>query len=215
MASQEFSVREDWLAAGGPALTLDRVARIVYVVRGDLDVTTGDTTVTLRENEAWHGEGDCWLSARADARLWRWELRPVGAATPRDATGTTVKLARVIDLTAGDYLMRCDRVDFPPGGIAYTHTHQGPGIRMLLRGRFRVETGGHTLALAPGQPWFESGPDPVYAEVTGAEATSFVRVMVLPRALHGKSSIRYVKPEDQDRPKTQTYTVFIDAPIDV
>jgi hypothetical protein len=37
--------------------------------------------------------------------------------------------------------------------------------------------------------------------------------MVLPAALHGKSSIRYVKPEDQARPKSQTYTVFVDALI--
>ena len=32
---------------------------------------------------------------------------------------------------AGDWLVRCDRVDFPPGGIAYTHTHPGPGLRVL------------------------------------------------------------------------------------
>ena len=68
-----------------------------------------------------------------------------------------------IDLPAGGALMRADRVDFPPRGIAYTHTHQGPGIRVLLRGRFRVETNGHTLELEPGEPWFERGPDPVYA----------------------------------------------------
>ena len=37
--------------------------------------------------------------------------------------------------------------------------------------------------------------------------------MVLPMALLGKSSIHYVKPEDQARPKAQTYTVFVDAPI--
>jgi len=84
---------------------------------------------------------------------------------------------------------------------------------VLLRGRFRVEAAGHTLLLTPGDPWFEAGPDPVYAESMSDEATSFVRVMVLPVALLGKSSIRYVKPEDHARPKSQTYTVFIDAPI--
>lgn len=109
--------------------------------------------------------------------------------------------------------MRADRVDFPPGGIAYTHTHQGPGIRVLLRGRFRVETEGRTIELDPGSPWFERGPDPVYAEVIGNEPASFVRVMILPVALLGQSSIRYVKPADQTRPKSQTYTVFVDAPI--
>jgi hypothetical protein len=42
--------------------------------------------------------------------------------------------------------MRCDRIDFPPGGIAYRHTHPGPGIRRLLFGS--VNTGfGRTVAL--------------------------------------------------------------------
>ena len=85
--------------------------------------------------------------------------------------------------------------------------------RWDLLGRFRVETQDHTLVLAPGAPWFEHGPDPVYAEVIGDEPASFVRVMVLPVALRGKSSIRYVKPDDQARPKSQMHTVFVDAPI--
>ena len=34
--------------------------------------------------------------------------------------------------------------------------------------------------------------------------------MILPRELKGKSSIRYVRPEDHDKPKTQSYQVFCD-----
>jgi quercetin dioxygenase-like cupin family protein len=152
------------------------------------------------------------IQARAAARLWRWELQAASESfvvTPQ----TTLKLRHTIEVPARRALMRADRVDFPPDGIAYTHTHQGPGIRVLLRGRFRVETNGHVLELEPGAPWFERGPDPVYAEVVGDAPASFVRVMVLPIALLGKSSIRYVKPEDQARPKSQTYTVFVDAPL--
>ena len=52
-------------------------------------------------------------------------------------------------------------------------------------------------------------PDPVYAEASKTELTAFIRVMVLPRRLLGQSSIRYVKSEDADKPKTQTYTVFV------
>jgi hypothetical protein len=37
--------------------------------------------------------------------------------------------------------------------------------------------------------------------------------MVLPRALLGKSSIRYVHDEDKDKPKSQKYEVFIDRAI--
>jgi hypothetical protein len=38
-------------------------------------------------------------------------------------------------------------------------------------------------------------------------------MMVLPRALLGKSSIQYLKAEDRDRPKSQAYQIFADAPI--
>ena len=44
--------------------------------------------------------------------------------------------------------------------------------------------------------------------------TSFARVMVLPAELRGRSSIRYVLPEDADKPKRQTYQLFVDDLID-
>ena len=202
MASHVLVLRQDELVAGG-SRSLDAANRVLYVVRGH--ATIGETSIA--ENEAWHGAGPCTIAARADTRIWRWELSRGASA------GGDVKLAREIELPAGEYLMRCDRVDFPLGGVAYTHTHQGPGIRVLLRGRFRVQVDGHEQRIAPGDAWFERGPDPVYAEASREALTSFIRVMVLPRALLSKSSIRYVNPEDQSRPKTQTYTVFVDAPI--
>ena len=39
--------------------------------------------------------------------------------------------------------------------------------------------------------------------------------MILPAALKGKSSIRYVNPEDLDKPKSQQYTVFVDEFIEI
>ena len=51
------------------------------------------------------------------------------------------KLAQEVRLEGGgDWVVRCDRVDFPPGGRAYLHTHTGPGIRCLLRGSIRIES---------------------------------------------------------------------------
>jgi quercetin dioxygenase-like cupin family protein len=111
--------------------------------------------------------------------------------------------------------MRCDRVDFPPGGIAYTHVHRGPGIRCLLAGNIRVEVNGKAHDIAPGGAWFEAGPDPVLAVASKTGPTAFVRVMILPRELQGKSSIRYVKPEDADKPKLQTYRMFVDEIIEL
>ena len=191
---------------GGARLSLPAAEHIVYVVSGRVEIDGA----SLDENQARHAAVPCAILARTASRLWRWELR---AEPPNPDAGSILKLTRAIDLPPQGALMRADRVDFPPRGIAYTHTHQGPGIRVLLRGRFRVETGGHTVEIAPGEAWFERGPDAVYAESIADEPTSFVRVMVLPVALLGKSSIHYVHPEDQARPKSQRYTVFVDTAI--
>ena len=106
------------------------------------------------------------------------------------------------------WLMRHDRIDFPPGGIAYRHTHPGPGIRYLLHGSIRIESGGETHDYGPGQAWFESGPEPVLATASATEDSAFVRVLLLPPEWAGKRTIRYVDPADEDRPKLQRPTVF-------
>jgi hypothetical protein len=84
---------------------------------------------------------------------------------------------------------------------------------VLLFGSIHIETPGGTHDYAPGEPWFESGPDPVYASTHAEEPSAFVRCMVLPRALQGSPSIRYVRDEDRERPKSQRYTVFLDEPV--
>ena len=37
--------------------------------------------------------------------------------------------------------------------------------------------------------------------------------MILPRALVGKSSLQYVNDADKDKPRSQQYKIFADAPI--
>ena len=157
----------------------------------------------VERNEASFGEG------AVDGHALVWEL-----TSAERAEG--VKLRAELELGRGEeYLMRCDRVDFPPGGVAYLHTHAGPGIRRLLHGSIRIETGGGSDELAPGGAWFESGPEPVFAAASETEETAFVRVMILPRRLLGQSSIRYLREEDVNRPKLQRYTVFVDEPIEL
>jgi len=135
------------------------------------------------------------------------ELRPAPTA---DAL-----LSAELDLTASEArLIRCDRVDFPPGGVAYLHTHQGPGVRVLLRGSIRIDTAGTSTRYGPFQAWFEPGPEPVFAAASEAEPTAFVRCMVLPARLRGQSSIRYERDEDASKPKPQQYTVFVDEPLE-
>ena len=209
MATRVLELIEDTLD-GGERVSLPATNRIVYVVEGEVEAQSDGATDRITPNEARHYSGGVSLQSGDDgARLWRWELSSRGSASR-----TKLRAAIPID-DDGEYLMRCDRVDFPLGGIAYTHTHQGPGIRCLYMGEFDVTVDGKTKHLHPGEAWFEAGPDPVYAEASKTELTTFIRVMVLPRRLLGQSSIRYVKAEDADKPKTQTYTVFVDQPIEV
>jgi quercetin dioxygenase-like cupin family protein len=152
----------------------------------------------VEQNEAHFGE------ATVAAHALVWELQ----AWAGDAS-----LSAEVDLHPGEWLVRCDRVDFPPGGVAHRHTHPGPGIRCLLRGSIRIESGGETHDYGPFEPWFESGPEPVRAVASASEETAFVRVMLLPREWEGRRTIRYVDPADEEKPKLQRATVFFDVPL--
>ena len=121
-------------------------------------------------------------------------------------------LAAEVDVRPG-WLMRHDRIDFPPGGIAYRHTHPGPGIRYLLFGELTIESGGETHTYRAGEPWFESGPEPVLATASATEETAFVRVLLLPSEWAGKRTIKYVDPSDEEKPKLQRPTVYGEYPI--
>lgn len=194
--------------------------RVVYVLAGDAILRAGGQASGLAANSAWQGKDETAVTAGAGgATLLRWELVADDRSQESSAgTGITsaLTLAHAVELSdPGGYLMRCDRVDFPLGGIAYTHVHRGPGIRCLLSGAIRVEVNGEGHDIAPGGAWFEAGPDPVLALASKTEPTAFVRVMILPRELKGKSSIRYAKPEDADKPRTQTYRVFADEFIEL
>jgi quercetin dioxygenase-like cupin family protein len=130
--------------------------------------------------------------------------------------GAGEKLAAPLGLDPdSEWLLRCDRVDFPPGGIAYRHTHPGPGIRCLLHGSIRIESRGETHVYHALEPWFEAGPEPVLAVASEVEETAFVRAMLLPREWAGKRTIRYVDPADEHKPKLQRATVFFDEPIEL
>ena len=151
----------------------------------------------------------------AGACLLRYELDPGDGAPSGDGVRSERKLEASLALDDPDgYLLRCDKVELPPGGIAYTHTHQGGGIRCLLKGGFNVRVHGEVTVLGEYDAWFEAGPDAVYAWAPDDAPGHFSRVMILPRRLKGKSSIRYVDPEDADKPKLQQYTIFLDEFIE-
>jgi hypothetical protein len=217
MPQHTLRLHTDTLPPKGES-SLPAATRVIYVREGDAIARSGAQAAGLAANSAWHGRDAVSVTAgNAGATLLRWEL-VAGASAAGEIAGaaSSLTLEHAVELgDPGGYLMRCDRVDFPAGGIAYLHVHRGPGIRCLLGGGIRVEVNGKGHDVAPGEAWFEAGPDPVLALASPTALTAFARVMILPRELKGKSSIRYVRPEDADKPKLQTYRVFVDEFIEL
>ncbi len=218
MSKLKLRLYTDRLSPSASFGPLSGANRAIYICEGSAIVRCAGIAVSLVENTVWQGSADPTVTAGpTGARLLRWEL---SREEPKWAPGTDVQSELTLEAETplqpgGDYLMRCDRVDFPPGGVAFTHTHKGPGIRCLQSGRIRIETQGHDFWVEPGGAWFETGIDTVFAETQQDGPSHFIRLMILPQSIKGKSSITYMNPEDKDKPKTQRYQVFVDEPIKV
>jgi|SRR5579884_486692 hypothetical protein len=204
---------EDVLA-NDVAAALPARPRMVFVVHGSVMVADRER----HDGEAWSGEEATALKAgHAGASLWRWEFVAGGVSSALAGSGiiSREKLAAQLEtLPKGRLLLRGDSVAFPPGGCAYLHRHQGPGIRCLLEGGIRIDTHGRSTSYGPGGAWYETGPDPVFAQAAD-RPTRFIRVMILPASYVGKSSVEYVNEEDKAKPKSQQYKIFADLPLTV
>jgi len=180
--------------------------RLTLTHHGDGVVTTDDgirAVYDIANDEASFGAA----SVAGPALVWEVHA---GDPSPEALLSAEVTLD-----PSQEWLLRCDRIDFPPGGIAHRHTHPGPGIRCQLSGELTVETEGRSATYGALGAWFETGPDPVYAVAGGNEESAFVRVMLLPSEWEKKRTIRYVDPADADKPKTQRATVFFDRSIEL
>jgi hypothetical protein len=203
-----LALYEDVLSDGA-ALALPAAARMVFLVHGGATVAGR----ALRDGEAWHGEGAAALiAASTGATCWRFELDAPPAGAAPGVTSREKLSAPLATLPAGELLLRGDSVAFPPGGCALPHRHQGPGIRCLIEGGIRIDTAGRSTSYGPGGAWYESGPEPVFAQAAD-RPSRFIRVMILPRALIGKSSLQFVEAADAAKPRAQQYQIFADAPI--
>jgi hypothetical protein len=205
---------EDVLSNDAASVRLPPRPRMIYVVHGTLTIADR----TLSDDEAWHGEDEAVLGVgKEGATLWRWELaggRDDDAAAGRSVVSREKLSAQLETLPKGRLLLRGDSVAFPPGGCAYLHRHQGPGIRCLIEGGIRIDTHGRSTSYGPGGAWYESGPDPVFAQA-GDRPTRFIRVMVLPVSYVGKSSVEYLNEADKAKPKSQQYRIYADLPLSV
>jgi quercetin dioxygenase-like cupin family protein len=155
----------------------------------------------LERNEASFG------AARVNGPALVWKLGGNEAGT---ALAADVELDPAIG-----WIVRCDRIDFPPGGVAHRHVHPGPGIRRLLHGRLAIDADGVERTYGPGEAWFEGADYPVLATASASEDTAFVRVLLLPRVWEGKRTIRYVDPADEDKPKLQRATVLLEKALEL
>ncbi len=172
----------------------------LYDHPGGVETGAGNRVVyDVGGNEAFFG------AAKVGGRALVWEL---------DGIDEGALFSSEVDLDpATPWLARCDRIDFPPAGIAYMHTHPGPGIRYLLHGELQIRTLGNVAVYGPGGIWFEQAGDPILAVASPEEETAFVRVLLIPAEWEGKRTIRYVDPLDEEKPKLQRPTVFFDHPL--
>jgi len=212
---------DPWLRLYEDALTNDAevswpaLPRMIFVVHG----TAAIADRTLRDEDTFGSESAVTAKAGSTgATLWRWELasdETTGAANGGRGVHSREKLAaRLETVPNGALLLRGDSVAFPPGGCAYLHRHQGPGIRCLIEGGIRIDTHGRSTSYGPGGAWYETGPDGVFAQATD-RPTRFIRVMILPQAYLGKSSVEYLNEADKAKPKAQSYKIYIDLPLTV
>jgi hypothetical protein len=207
---------EDTMSGGSSAVTLAALPRMIFVVHGTLTIESR----VLSDGETWHGEGAVTVKAGQEgATCWRFDVAPDdtrGSMVVGPGAVSRQKLAAELEtLPKGELLMRGDSVAFPPGGCAFLHRHAGPGIRCLIEGGIRIDTHGRSTSYGPGCAWYETGSDPVFAQAAADRPSRFIRVMILPRSLIGKSSFQFVNEEDKAKPRVQQYKIFADMPIAV
>lgn len=214
MAALRLTASIETFEPGGRLEPASTLATAVYVMEGNLRADGSGMSASLAANSAISLDDETGLLSRDGATALRWDL--TNHAEPRrdprrESVASRQLLSTELDLdSAKGHLLRCDRVEFPPGGVAYLHTHRGPGIRVLLSGSIRIVTGGKSHEYGPLEAWYESGPEPVFAAASPTEPTAFARVMILPKSLIGQSSIRYEREEDREKPKPQRYQVYLD-----
>ena len=208
----ELRLFEDTLFGGEDVRLEEPAPRAIYVSAGSIAVDGEDVPC---DEGVVSAEAATLRAGRDGATVWRWEVGPSDTRAGTCGHRTTLRRAERIDpaAIADDFLIRLDSVAFPPGGTALLHTHQGPGIRCLREGEIRIDTEGRSCSYGPGGAWFESGPEPVFAQASINVPSRFIRAMILPRSLLGASSIRYVNAADRDRPKSQRYRVFAEMPV--
>lgn len=195
---------------GGETVDLNPAIRVIYVVEGSIEVDGAQFTAgqgVLSEG------GTCITFHSGPTKLARWELVPRGTPSSNPMTPACRSLHKrtdFIDIDGDKTGIRLDTVTFPPGTRAYRHIHASCGIRYILKGTLEINTDKGLDLMEPGHPWFEAVNEPVVAIADAEIETQFVRMMVLPVDYHGKLTITYVDPADDDKPREQINNRLLD-----
>lgn len=120
-----------------------------------------------------------------------------------------------IDVTFTNMLLRLDQVDFPPGAVAYKHTHPGPGIRYLVDGGLTLSSDHGELKIHKGDAWFEDANSPVIATAIAAAPSHFVRAMLLPLEFEARSTFTLHDQTDASKPRLQSNIRHFEKRIDL
>ena len=127
---------EDVLSSDA-AVNLPALPRMIFVVHGSVDDRRSHACATARRGAAkapWRSRPAA-RAPRCGAGRWRRGDAAAARSAGRASSAREKLTARLDTLPKGHLLLRGDSVAFPPGGCAYLHRHQGPGIRCLYRRR--------------------------------------------------------------------------------
>lgn len=142
--------------------------------------------------------------------VWRFEVSEVADLTAPHEHARLVLAHPLPRDPAAPFVLRMDRVDFPPEGATPKHGHAGPGIRRLLSGRLLAEVGDEAHRIDPGGAWFETGTDPVIGRVM-APGSAFIRCMVLEADLLGRPTFRPWSAEEAAKPRSASSRLYFDT----
>jgi quercetin dioxygenase-like cupin family protein len=202
-----LTLYEDKIAPG-MKLACPALPRVVYVRWGLLQATTtaGTRPLSIETATLWNEA----LTLSGDGEAWSFELSPEPVAAMREAGKSRVIMAHDIDRDPREpVLFRTDRVEFPPGTVTPKHGHKGPGIRRVLYGRIIATIGDEVRRLDAGDPWFETGKDPVVG-ASAAPTTAFIRAMALDPALKGQPTFIPWSNEEAAKPRGTGRREFFD-----
>ena len=218
MGTHTIRLYHDRIGQGETVTYEGAVNRILYCRWGGIAIS-GHPAELVCDGAALCTDATSVTGSIDGAIVWRFELIPEEMEIRGPAHGalSSEKVAEAemtLEIPHG-YLIRCDAVNFPLGCEIYKHTHAGGGIRCIHRGELSLDFGGEQITFGPDDAWFEPGPEPVCGTASTKKGTGFVRVMILPRTLLGKSSISYLDEADWSKPKRQTYKTYVDSFIEV